>query len=91
MGEEADDDDDDEEAATDDSSAEAQQGGGEQREQQGGEWVFGGVRRGRMVPPVCKHLLACVLVDRVQLFRGLVEDKVVSREELAGWCAGWGG
>jgi len=37
--------------------------------------------------PLCKHLLACVLVER---WRG-VEERVVGREEMAGWAAGWGG
>ncbi|KAJ5661647.1 uncharacterized protein N7477_009263 [Penicillium maclennaniae] len=44
-------------------------------------------------PPVCKHVLACVLFARCP---GLFEvegdgKRVVCIEELAGWCAGWGG
>lgn len=44
-------------------------------------------------PPICKHILACVLFARCP---GLLGDDgdgkcVVSMEELAGWCAGWGG
>ncbi|KAJ5476967.1 hypothetical protein N7539_007111 [Penicillium diatomitis] len=47
----------------------------------------------RETPPVCKHLLACLLFVRCPgLFRdGGFMDLRVSREELAGWCAGWGG
>ncbi|KAF7595143.1 hypothetical protein BBP40_007110 [Aspergillus hancockii] len=50
---------------------------------------------GKWSPPLCKHLLACVLmVCCPQLFGGAGNDcnrVVVSAEELAGWCAGWGG
>ncbi|KAI8943758.1 hypothetical protein NX059_001734 [Plenodomus lindquistii] len=54
-------------------------------------WIFGGVSRGDDMPPVCKHLLACVFVERcVGLFGGFVVDKDVSVEEAAGWAAGWG-
>jgi hypothetical protein len=72
----------------------------EEEEQQGGEgngvYVFGGsLTHGttRRAPPVCKHLLACLLAVRCP---GLVEgdDAVcvrVSREVLAGVCAGFGG
>lgn len=41
--------------------------------------------------PMCKHLLACVMVERWREFRGGVEERRVSVEELAGWGAGWGG
>jgi len=53
-------------------------------------WGFGGVTRGEKVP-MCKHLLACVLVERLEELRGCVDERVVSREEMAGWAAGWGG
>lgn len=54
-------------------------------------WVFGGVSLGDEMPPVCKHLLACVLVEKCAgLFGGYVEDTIVSVEEAAGWAAGWG-
>lgn len=54
-------------------------------------WIFGGVSLGDAVPPVCKHLLACVLVEKCSgLFGGYVEERVVSVEEAAGWAAGWG-
>jgi hypothetical protein len=55
------------------------------------EWSFGGITLGTDLPPVCKHLLACVLVERCEaLFGGYVEERVVSWEEAAGWAAGWG-
>lgn len=56
------------------------------------EWRFGGLTRGdaRAVPPVCKHLLACVIAERCGSFAGLVEERQVGVEEAAGWAAGWG-
>ncbi|KAJ6096751.1 hypothetical protein N7486_007497 [Penicillium sp. IBT 16267x] len=44
-------------------------------------------------PPVCKHILACILFARCPgLFGGSGDGRrPVSVEELAGWCAGWGG
>ncbi len=59
----------------------------EEAEKGGDEMRFGGLLRGEEVP-VCKHLLACVLAERMG---GYVEEKVVGREEMAGWAAGWGG
>jgi hypothetical protein len=57
----------------------------------GATWIFGGVSLGDDTPPVCKHLLACVLVDKCSgLFREYLEERVVSVEEAAGWAAGWG-
>jgi hypothetical protein len=54
-------------------------------------WTFGGITLGFDMPPVCKHLLACVLAERVcGLFGQFVEEKDVSVEEAAGWAAGWG-
>ncbi|KAH7411679.1 hypothetical protein DE146DRAFT_627728 [Phaeosphaeria sp. MPI-PUGE-AT-0046c] len=54
-------------------------------------WAFGGVSLGDAIPPVCKHLLACVLVEKCSgLFGSYVEQRVVSVEEAAGWAAGWG-
>jgi hypothetical protein len=58
------------------------------------EWRFGGLSTssgGGDVAPVCKHLLACVLVERCEVFRECLEEKFVSMEEIAGLCAGWGG
>ena len=41
---------------------------------------------------VCKHVLACVLVEKCAGYFGEgVEVREVGREEYAGWCAGWGG
>ncbi|KAK8226858.1 hypothetical protein HDK77DRAFT_117916 [Phyllosticta capitalensis] len=70
----------------------------------GCDWSFGGLLRERgaeAVPPVCKHLLACLLVERApRLFGvdadapadgGLVVQRRVSVLEAAGWAAGWGG
>ncbi|KAF2671634.1 hypothetical protein BT63DRAFT_422180 [Microthyrium microscopicum] len=48
---------------------------------------FGGLSRGQRVP-ICKHLLAVVLAERMG--QG-VEEKIVGVEEMAGWAAGWGG
>lgn len=52
-------------------------------------WRFGGVSRGSDAP-VCKHLLACVLIAHCQPFAQMVEEREVSLEEVAGWAAGWG-
>jgi len=58
---------------------------------EGMEWIFGGISLGDDMPPVCKHLLACVLAERCKgLFGGFVEERDVSVEEAAGWAAGWG-
>lgn len=51
---------------------------------------FGGFSPGKAMPPVCKHLLACVLVERCDMFKSFVEEKDISVEEAAGWAAGWG-
>lgn len=54
-------------------------------------YSFGGtLTRSTSSQPVCKHLLACILMGRCP---GLVGEgvRVVSVEELAGLCAGWGG
>ncbi|KAH7089644.1 hypothetical protein FB567DRAFT_306998 [Paraphoma chrysanthemicola] len=54
-------------------------------------WTFGGISLGDDMAPVCKHLLACVLVEKCGgMFGGFVEERVVSVEEAAGWAAGWG-
>lgn len=57
---------------------------------------FGGTltrESARVSPPVCKHLLACVLMARCPGVFGAREEskRVVSVDELAGFCAGWGG
>ncbi|KAF7190301.1 hypothetical protein HII31_08632 [Pseudocercospora fuligena] len=53
------------------------------------EWAFGGLTLGSDMP-VCKHLLACVLVEHCQMFSHFVEEKQIAIEEMAGWAAGWG-
>lgn len=56
-----------------------------------GGWRVGGLTRGRDAP-VCKHLLACVLVEHcADLFGGFVQEREVCMEEIVGWAAGWGG
>ncbi|OGM41935.1 hypothetical protein ABOM_009387 [Aspergillus bombycis] len=61
-------------------------------------YTFGGSLTQRLVKwsrPVCKHLLACVLAVRCPALSGPSANDhgriVVSAQELAGWCAGWGG
>lgn len=61
----------------------------QQRDIRTTHWKFGGLTLGTDMP-VCKHLLACVLVEHSGLFEGFVEERQVSIEELAGWAAGWG-
>ncbi|KAF2221402.1 hypothetical protein BDZ85DRAFT_297344 [Elsinoe ampelina] len=57
----------------------------------GDEWDAGGLLRGGEVP-MCKHLLACLLVERCgALFGGFVKEREVGMEEWVGWGAGWGG
>jgi hypothetical protein len=51
-------------------------------------WEFGGLsfdgKEGGKVP-VCKHLLACLLVERWEdVFGGYVKERSVEREEMAG-------
>jgi len=62
----------------------------EQERDIGAGWKFGGVGLGGGTPPVCKHLLACVLGEWCELFKGFIEERDVSVEEAAGWAAGWG-
>ncbi|KAK3701570.1 hypothetical protein LTR37_015424 [Vermiconidia calcicola] len=52
-------------------------------------WIFGGLTLGSDMP-ICKHLLAGVLVERCSIFATFVEEREVSVEELAAWAAGWG-
>ncbi|KAI0601728.1 hypothetical protein F4775DRAFT_604620 [Biscogniauxia sp. FL1348] len=40
-----------------------------------------------VLPPCCKHILACVLAERWAWLRGYVEERVVSPEEGAGLVA----
>lgn len=62
----------------------------------GDRWLGGTLTRilsRNSAPPICKHLLACVLATRCgRLFgNGLQERIDVSQGEMAGWAAGWGG
>lgn len=59
-------------------------------------YPFGGTMAcgtARLSPPVCKHILACILSVRCPGLFGVDQDGgcAISKEELAGWCAGWGG
>jgi hypothetical protein len=41
-------------------------------------------------PPICKHLLACVIAEHCPaLFRGYIVEELVELEEIAGRGAGW--
>ena len=53
-------------------------------------WTFGGLLTLGTDMPICKHLLACVLVEHSSTFSHMVEEREVSVEEMAGWAAGWG-
>ncbi|ELR01715.1 hypothetical protein VC83_00946 [Pseudogymnoascus destructans] len=52
----------------------------------GGEWQFGGVSRDGLGGgvPCCKHILACVLAERMEGWVGVVKEREVGREEMAG-------
>ncbi|KAF2734171.1 hypothetical protein EJ04DRAFT_564454 [Polyplosphaeria fusca] len=52
--------------------------------------AFGGLTLGAGMPPVCKHMLACVLGEQCAVFAGYVREREVSVGEAAGWAAGWG-
>ena len=52
---------------------------------------FGGLQLGQGFAPICKHLLACVLLERCGKFEDLVDKRILGREEMAGWAAGWPG
>lgn len=55
------------------------------------EWMVGGLMRG-VDAPVCKHLLACVLVEHCGgLFGRFVKEREASLDEIVAWGAGWGG
>ncbi|PNS21495.1 hypothetical protein CAC42_1274 [Sphaceloma murrayae] len=58
---------------------------------QGKEWVAGGFLRGEQTP-MCKHLMASLLVERCQnLFGGFAKERELSVDEWVGWEAGYGG
>ncbi|MCJ1410436.1 hypothetical protein MMC19_004521 [Ptychographa xylographoides] len=50
---------------------------------------FGGLADIEEEIPICKHLLACILIERCGLLRCFIEEVFVSRDEAAGWVAGW--
>lgn len=52
---------------------------------------FGGLASGERELPACKHLLACLLVEMGGGMGDFANHRVVGREEMAGWAAGWGG
>ncbi|CAG8378405.1 unnamed protein product [Penicillium salamii] len=54
-----------------------------------GPYPFGGTIARTEVPPVCKHILACLLYARCPTLLDDTGTIAISREELAGWCAGW--
>lgn len=57
----------------------------------GGNLTLQSQDQGGNVPvPVCRHILACLLFVRCPFFGGGFW-RGVSVEEMAGWCAGWGG
>ncbi|EOA88585.1 uncharacterized protein SETTUDRAFT_27389 [Exserohilum turcica Et28A] len=63
----------------------------EEQEQQHPACSFGGMTLGDHMPPVCKHLLACVLAESCPtLFGAFVQEKHVTLAEAAAWAAGWG-
>lgn len=51
---------------------------------------LGGLAFGSDVP-ICKHLLACVLVERCRELDEYVETTAIGKAEMAGWAAGWDG
>jgi hypothetical protein len=56
-------------------------------------WKWGGISllQKDEVAPICKHLLACILAERVPvLFGQSLQEQAVGREELAAWTAGFG-
>ena len=64
---------------------------GEDQGESGAKWSFGGFSLGERTMPVCKHLLACVLVEKCQALKGCLKERTVSKEEAAAWAAAWGG
>lgn len=55
-------------------------------------WAFGGsATKEDAAIPICKHLLAVALVNCAPgVFGATVVHKNVSKDEMAGWAAGWG-
>lgn len=52
-------------------------------------WQIGGISRGDDLP-MCKHILACTLVDQCPQLAQFAEGMHVTTEEIAGWAAGYG-
>lgn len=54
--------------------------------------LFGGIStKANAVTPICKHILAATFNKSAPaLFAEGCEESLVSAEEMAGWCAGWG-
>ncbi|KAG9194944.1 hypothetical protein G6011_00064 [Alternaria panax] len=74
-----------------------EEGGGRDRDRDGDNdnddavWFGGTTLSPSTTPPVCKHLLACILVSKLHnLFGGFLVERSVTVEEAAGWAAGWG-
>lgn len=53
--------------------------------------VYGGLMLGEGQMPICKHLLACLLVESWQPFEAFLNEIIVSKDEMSGWAGGWGG
>ena len=51
---------------------------------------YGGLTLEKGAVPLCKHLLACFLSEKYKPLSSCVEERVVGRDEAAGWAAGWG-
>lgn len=79
-----------------DNSPERHRDEADSTEPEWGRYRFGGsLTRGLSPLPVCKHLLACTLFVRCPELFGEESHigpcrRLVSVEELAAWCAGWG-
>jgi len=55
------------------------------------EWMVGGALSGKDTP-CCKHLLACILIEKCpEMFDHGIADEEMSLEEYVGWSIGWGG
>ena len=66
-----------------------EEGDGVGRREETEDWQWGGLMVEEDVP-LCKHLLACVLAEHWGVAGGMIEERKVGREEMAGWAAGWG-
>ncbi|KAL9614118.1 MAG: hypothetical protein Q9167_001403 [Letrouitia subvulpina] len=61
-----------------------------QRREDRGE-VYGGLMLGEGQMPICKHLLACLLVESWLALEVFLNESIVSKDEMSGWAGGWGG